>query len=280
MALAEVNFFSRSLMRTVPFYAIIPCDKAGFDGKKQETGSFQTLYLLHGIFGNYTDWVTGTRILRWASERNLAVIMPSGDNRFYTWNKSNNEDYSAFVEELVQVTRDMFHLSQKREDTFIGGLSMGGYGAIVNGLQHPELFSRIIGLSSAVHFANALENFDHFPENEDCYPFGKKFLSSIFGDVKNLRESDKNPVVLARKLAEIPEPLPAFYLGCGTEDELYPVNEGFAKILQELGYSVDWKPGSGGHEWDFWDTAIKDVIENWLPLTSSESISSGHISRD
>ncbi|WP_304418576.1 alpha/beta hydrolase, partial [Faecalibaculum rodentium] len=134
MALAEVNFFSQTLMRTVPFYAILPCDKTGFDGKRQENTPFKTLYLLHGIFGNYTDWITGTRILRWATDYGLAVIMPSGDNRFYTYNKANGEDYAAFIEELVYETRDMFRLSHDRKDTFVGGLSMGGYGAMKLGL--------------------------------------------------------------------------------------------------------------------------------------------------
>ncbi len=256
MALAEVNFFSQTLMRTVPFYAILPCDKTGFDGKRQENTPFKTLYLLHGIFGNYTDWITGTRILRWATDYGLAVIMPSGDNRFYTYNKANGEDYAAFIEELVYVTRDMFRLSHDRKDTFVGGLSMGGYGAITNGLRYPHLFSRIIGLSSALHFPTTLET------------------------TEDLKESDKNPVVQAKRLADSGQPLPVFYLSCGVDDELYSVNEAFAKTLQDLGYDVVWKPGPGAHEWDFWDRAIENVIRTWLPLENRESLGSGNIGPD
>ncbi|WP_276937318.1 alpha/beta hydrolase [Faecalibaculum rodentium] len=280
MALAEVNFFSQTLMRTVPFYAILPCDKTGFDGKREENTPFKTLYLLHGIFGNYTDWITGTRILRWATDYGLAVIMPSGDNRFYTYNKANGEDYAAFIEELVYVTRDMFRLSHDRKDTFVGGLSMGGYGAITNGLRYPHLFSRIIGLSSALHFPTTLETMEDIPETPDCYPFGRTFLSTIFGDVKNLKESDKNPVVQAKRLADSGQPLPVFYLSCGVDDELYSVNEAFAKTLQDLGYDVVWKPGPGAHEWDFWDRAIENVIRTWLPLENRESLGSGNIGPD
>ena len=76
MALVQVNFISRSLRRTVTINAIIPVDKIGVE--KTSDKPFKTLYLLHGIFGNYTDWVTGTRIQRWAEKHNLAVIMLSG----------------------------------------------------------------------------------------------------------------------------------------------------------------------------------------------------------
>ena len=84
MALIQVNFLSESLMRTVPFQVILPVDKLAFPGMPQrENKPFKTLYLLHGIFGNYTDWVSGTNIQRWAEEKDLAVVMPSGDNYFF-----------------------------------------------------------------------------------------------------------------------------------------------------------------------------------------------------
>ena len=76
MALIKVDFISKSLMRTVTINAIVPVDKLSLPGMPvREKKPFKTLYLLHGIFGNYTDWVTGTRIQRWAEENNLVVIM-------------------------------------------------------------------------------------------------------------------------------------------------------------------------------------------------------------
>ena len=137
MALIQVNFMSKSLMRMVPIQVILPVDKFfGEEGTEAEEKPFKTLYLLHGIFGNYTDWVSGTRIQRWADEKNLAVVMPSGDNAFYVDQPASANMYGEFIgKELVEITRKMFPLSRKREDTFIGGLSMGGYGAIHNGLK-------------------------------------------------------------------------------------------------------------------------------------------------
>ena len=77
MALATMNFFSKSLMRTVTINVVIPTDKIVFPGMPvPEKKPSKTLYLLHGILGNYTDWVTGTRIQALANDRNLCVVMP------------------------------------------------------------------------------------------------------------------------------------------------------------------------------------------------------------
>ena len=152
MALMEVNFFSKALMRPVTMNVILPVDKVFFgEETEEENKPFKTLYLLHGVMGNYTDWVTGTCIKRWAEEKNLAVVMPSGANMFYMDHPNANENYSEFIgKELVKITRRMFPLSHKKEDTFIAGLSMGGYGAIRNGLKYHDTFGYIIGLSSAL----------------------------------------------------------------------------------------------------------------------------------
>ncbi|MCD8069530.1 MAG: hypothetical protein LUE87_11760 [Lachnospiraceae bacterium] len=84
MALLEVNFVSKTLFRAVTFKAILPVDKLMPPGTKktEEPKSFKTLYLLHGLLGNQEDWVSGTRIQRWAEEKDLAVIMPAGENEF------------------------------------------------------------------------------------------------------------------------------------------------------------------------------------------------------
>lgn len=82
MAFIQVSFMSKTLMRTVPLQVILPVDKFTFGQPEREEKPFKTLYLLHGIFGNETDWVHGTRIQRWAEEKNLAVVMPAGRMRF------------------------------------------------------------------------------------------------------------------------------------------------------------------------------------------------------
>ena len=267
MALIQVNYLSKVLFRTVPVQVILPVDKISFQTMEYEkrTEKFKTLYLLHGLLGNYTDWVSGTRIQRWAEEKNLAVVMPSGDNAFYVNSTLPGNDYGEFVgRELVEITRKMFPLSDKREDTFIAGLSMGGFGALRNGIKYADTFGYAIGLSSALHL---------FEEN----PRTLNGENTIFGDMREARVSDKNPkVALANAIASGKE-LPKIYMACGLEDSLIESNRDFYQYLTENGADVTYVEEPGAHEWDFWDRQIKCVLD-WLPLQEEDNgLNSGNV---
>ena len=266
MALIQVNYMSKALFRLVPLNVILPVDRfdADTDRYLSEAGHrYKTLYLLHGLLGNYTDWVSRTRIQQWAEEKDLAVVMPSGDNAFYFRSRTPWNDYETFIgEELPQITRKMFPLSDKREDTFIGGLSMGGYGALRNGIVFSETFSHVAGLSAAIHI------FDDLSEEADI---------GLFDDFEKATESDLNPIVAADEMFRKKKPIPRFYMACGKQDDLMGVNTAFRDHLREKGADVTWDEEDAGHDWDFWDSQIKKVID-WLPLEEGASgLSSGHV---
>ena len=274
MALLHCNFMSRSLGRPVPIQVVLPTDKmAGPQGQAPQ-GPFKTLYLLHGIFGDETDWVCGTRLQSWAQDRNLAVVMPAGENSFYVDNPRASRLYGTYIgKELVDFTRRTFPLSAKREDTLIGGLSMGGFGAIVNGLQNPETFGAVCALSSALILDSMMEN----KEYTDFLMTNKGYYESVFGDLDQVRGSDMDYDALAEKVAKEPVK-PRFYMACGTEDGLIGVNRAFRDHLQGLGFDVTYEEGPGVHDWYFWDKYILKAME-WLPLDRPEQgISSGHVS--
>jgi len=261
MALLQVNFMSKSLMRKVPIMVILPVDKLNFsitsEIAENSNTHFKTLYLLHGIFGNYSDWVSETRIQRLAEGRNLAVVMPSGENSFYLDQPESGNFYGEFIgRELVNITRKMFPLSRKKEDTFIAGLSMGGYGAIRNGLKYHETFGCVAGLSSALNFEQMLD------ESYQVIACKK----SAFGDPKEAILSDKNPKVLVKNIKENPlGQFPKMYMACGTEDNLINSNRDFRDFLIENNVDLTYEEGPGAHTWEFWDTYIEKVLD-WLPL--------------
>lgn len=274
MAIIEVNFISKCLMRTVTFNAIIPVDKFGPQTENAEQKPLKTLYLLHGIFGNYTDWVNGTRIQAWAEANDLAVIMPSGENRFYLDDEKSGELYGEFIgKELVEFTRKLFPLSDKREDTFIAGLSMGGYGAIRNGLKYAENFGCVIGLSAAlVH-----DTWKDADNSAPIFTFRRNYYEAIFGEYDKVKGSDKDPKALLLKLKEEGRPVPKMYLCCGTEDGLITANRDFRDFLNENGVDLTYVEGPGKHDWVFWDTYIKKVLD-WLPLNrTGAGINSGNV---
>lgn len=259
MALIQVNFTSDSLMRMVPMQVILPVERI-FGRKEGER--FSTLYLLHGVTGNYTDWVSRTNIQRWAEAKGLAVVMPSGDNGFYVDRPESFNCYGEFIgRELVEITRKMFPLSCRKEDTFIAGLSMGGYGAIRNGLKYHDVYGYIAGLSTA----NMVYDIDKRTNETEYYLDRRDFAESIFGDLSKVEESDYNPRWLANNLAAGGADLPEIYLACGMEDPLIKDSRRLRDELRSAGMRVTYEEGPGNHEWDFWDRYIRRVID-WLPL--------------
>lgn len=274
MALMQINLFSSSLMRTVPIQVILPADKLTPPSvKPREDKPYPTLYLLHGIFGNCTDWLSNTRLMRYAEENDLAVVMPSGDNAFYVDQTNVNNNYGIFVgKELVELTRKMLPLSHRREETFIGGLSMGGFGALRNGLKYSETFGRIIALSSALiveGLTNRTNETPFFIERRD-------YAEAIFGNLENVMDSDKNPAFLARQIAKNHGSFPEIFMACGEQDSLLPANEAFMRLLLSLHANVTFETAPGGHDWDFWDQFIQKAIQ-WLPVSGANGISSGNV---
>ncbi|MBQ6524055.1 MAG: hypothetical protein IJI12_05285, partial [Atopobiaceae bacterium] len=206
MALIQMNYLSNALLRTVPVNVILPVDKVSSKTRDYEaqTKPFKTLYLLHGMFGNYTDWCANTRVQRWAEEKNLAVVMPSGDNMYYVNSLIPFNDYGTFIgEELPRIMRAAFPLSDRREDTFIAGLSMGGFGAIRNGFKYADTFSHIAALSSAITVLDP-----------SFHPIaGDK---AVFGDLAAAAKTDKNHQVayaqLKERVARVEVTMPEVYL--------------------------------------------------------------------
>ena len=244
MALIQVDFFAETLKKIVPFKAIIPNEPELIPEKKKMNchKNMRTLYLLHGYSGNYTDWVSGTRILDYARKYNIAVIMPSGDNSFYLDDENKTEYYGEYIgRELVDYTRKLFRLSPHREDTFIGGLSMGGYGAMLNGIKYSDTFSKIICFSGAFIHLKIIEN--------NCKSFDDEITSAaykerIFGDLSKLEESEKNPLHLLRQLQKEDRPIPEIMMTCGTEDSLLSLSRKIKKQLNDLSIQVNYNESS------------------------------------
>ena len=266
MAVFEVNFHSESLGRTVPMYVILPTDKTYFPGmpRREEGKPYKTLYLLHGVIGNYTDWLYNTRIKKYAEDRDLCVVMPSGDNSMYL--DQGVDFYGEFVgKEIVEFTRKTFPLSRKREDTYIGGLSMGGFGAMRNGLKYHETFGAIISLSGAY----VLDE-ETLIEVENPMFAGETttYKKRVYGDdLEAALISDRNPKYLIETLSRSNVDFPEIYMACGTEDFLLEKNRRIDQLLTDCGVNHTFVTGPGSHEWDFWDTYILKALE-WLPLES------------
>ncbi|MEF2964965.1 alpha/beta hydrolase-fold protein [Paenibacillus sp. M1] len=259
MAMIQVNFSSTAMRREVPFTALIPLDRPGIPGyRPTERGSMKTLYLLNGYSGSNMDWIVFSRIRELADRLNIAVIMPSGENHFYIDDEDKGELYGEYLgNELVEFTRGLFPLSRDRADTFIGGLSMGGYGAIRNGLKYADRFGRIIALSSALITYKIANASPGYSDGVADY----KYFKRVFGDLDQLTGSDKDPEALVARLKEDGSPIPDIYMACGTEDFLLDVNRRFTGYLNRVNVDHVYIEGPGAHTWDFWNDHIGEALE-------------------
>ncbi|MGI5173451.1 acetylesterase [Treponema sp. OMZ 840] len=261
MAVVYAEFFSHSLMRSVPFCAVIPAENPaptaeGVKAEKNTQTDFKTLYLLHGLYGSNTDWLTKSDIRRLSSEKNLAVIMPAAENHFYMDGSLPGEQYGRFIgEELPEIACNMFCLSKRKEDTFIAGLSMGGAGAIRTACLYPHRFSAAAGLSSA--FLNR----SHISESHPV--FTPQWADRIFGGIENMEQEYKNAV--KKLIASVHKNnRPTFYLSCGTEDFLLEANRDFHRFCTDRNIEHVYEEKSGGHDWQFWNGEIKKVIDRFI----------------
>lgn len=277
MAYIQMNVMSESLMRTVNVDVILPVDKIHFPGMPvREEKPFKTLYLLHGIFGSQVDWINGTKLQRWAEEKDLAVVMPAGENMFYVDQPKAHNYYGEFIgKELVELTRKMFPLSTRREDTFIGGLSMGGYGALRNGLKYSDTFGYLVGLS----VANMIDGIDQRTDDVDLFFESRSYAEVVFGDLSKVEGSDLDIKYLARKMKEKKAEKPKIYLACGTDDRALDGNRSLHECFAANGFDVVFDEDPGNHEWDFWNDHIKKAID-WLPLEGVAGMNSGNVVAD
>lgn len=257
VAVVTVSFQSRELMRRVNYKAIVPTSTKSLydpeDAVEVEMKDLRTLYLLHGWDGNYEDWTNNTRIIELATKFGIAVVMPSGENGFYV-DHPNGDNYGRLIgEELVNETRKLFPLSDKREDTWIAGLSMGGYGSLRNGLVYSNTFGKIAAFSSRILTSD--DKGDLSAEN----PFNSRMRAIIQSDThKDLPEE-----MDIKKLIESCINLPDLYLSCGTEDFLIEENRDLDKWLNEKGIKHRYEESPGEHNWDFWNEYIVKALE-WL----------------
>ena len=273
MAILTVNFQSNALYRHTTLTAVIPAETLpGMPPRPSD--EWRTVYLLHGMVGDCNDWLHNTPLVELATLTDTAFIMPSGDNSFYLDGKASYAKYSQFIgEELVDFTRRILPLSKKREDTTIAGLSMGGYGAIHNGLRYHETFGHIVALSSALTLEAGLKIAAGATELDEL-GHDRAYYEAIYGDLEAAARSDINASVLARRvLGEATKPLD-LYLACGWNDLLVTPNRNFVRALREMGFPHTYEEGEGTHEWAFWSKFLRRGMAHVLGRAIPDGIPS------
>ena len=260
MAIFHVTMFSNALHRLTEMTAILPVEpgmEVPEEERKKPIEPLKTVMLLHGYCGTHTDWLYGSRIQELASKYHIAVLCPTGENSFYVDDWKRDALYEQLLCETLDFSRRVFPLSHKREDTVIGGFSMGGYGALINGFKHPELFSGIIALSSAAITDNLakMETYESNPMASASY------YEHVFGLPKEIPGSDRDLKFVAKTLAESDAPAPQIFMACGTEDRLVDASNDLSQYFQSIGLEHTYVKNPGVHDRAFWDAHIEKALE-------------------
>jgi putative tributyrin esterase len=242
LSLCEVHFKSLTLGQHVTMNVLLP---------DVGTPPFATLYLLHGLTDDHTGWLRRSRVELYAAAYPLIVVMPQGFRGFYT-NHENGPAYATYVaEELRTFVERTFPARASRDGRGVGGLSMGGYGALRLALGYPHLFA------SAHSHSGPLTSGERIGPREGG-PVSLEEFRRIFG--ANPSGSDHDLAALARR-AKAAGTLPRVRIDCGVDDVLIGDNRHFHAELEQLGVPHEYEEFPGDHSWDYWDLHVREALQ-------------------
>ena len=258
MAHLTVQCFSNVLGHCITFEALLPETATNQIGMNSVDGgdTYPVLYLLHGLSDDQTIWMRRTSIERYVSERGIAVIMPFGEQSFYSDMQMGRRYWTFLSEELPDLCRCFFpRISPRREDTFAAGLSMGGYGAFKLALRRPDRFCAAASLSGVLDISAFVGR---------QMPGNARFWNAIYESPASLAQSEDDLFVAADRAAKAKDK-PLLFACCGTEDFLHGDNLHAVDVLRGKGLEVTYEEGEGTHNWVFWDKWIQRALD-WLPI--------------
>jgi putative tributyrin esterase len=257
MALLRCDFVSEVLKMDTSVTVILPQDlRTPFSPEPVPTDTAPpVLYLLHGLGDDSTAWSRQTAIERYVAPLGIAVVMPQVGRSFYA-DQVHGQPYWTFLsEELPALVESMFRVSTRREDTFVAGLSMGGYGAMKWALRDPGRFAAVASISGVLDSAQV---------RRDREPHREAVMHAAFGDA-DIDGTSEDVRHLLMEAAAGGSSLPAIYICCGEGDGLHHSNVEFAQLARDLGVPVTAEFGPGSHEWGYFDAGIRRVLD-WLPV--------------
>ena len=233
MAVATVQFHSAALGKSATYNVLLP---------DQGDGQFPVLMQLHGLSNDAHAWIQRSNIVRYVEALPLIVVLPDGSTSGYlNWSspdrlgRLNYEDF--LIDDIpAHLSR---HFQIRPGPWAIGGLSMGGYGAMRLGLKYPDRFASIWSHSSAFHLPNA-------------------------GDRPFLVDPDDADVFGHATRAATASTRPAIGFDCGVDDVLIEINRSFHCHLTELGVPHHYAEHPGAHDWTYWDEHVQDALSHHL----------------
>jgi putative tributyrin esterase len=239
MAFATIHYFSRALQKASAFNVVFPEDP---DAPRP----WAAFYLLHGLSDDHTIWARRTSVERYVQGLPLVLVMPDGGRGWYSNANVGYAYEDDLVNDIIGLVDRTFPTKAERGGRAIGGLSMGGYGAVKIGLKHHEKFASVNSHSGAVGVMR---------DTETGKRLGDEF-TRIFGDEP--RGGLEDPFAIVERIDH--GRIPKLRLDCGTDDFLLDQNRAFHKHLESLRVAHEYEEFPGGHDWAYWDRHVQEAI--------------------
>lgn len=243
---------SEIMNREVKYSILLP--EQYYDTDKR----YPVVYMLHGYGGGNNGWLKRCRFseltdsLREKQLINTCIyVMPDAENSYYINNYDSSNMYSDFmVYELIPLIDSMYRTNPKKKSRGILGLSMGGYGAVIQAFRNPDLFGSVVALSAAVRTPEIIMNmgqnsYDKYFGN--VYGYGLKGGERITAHWKNNSPYfllDSNSFSLFQDIE--------WYVDCGMQDYLWPASKAFHELLLKYNIPHEFHMRPGKHNWDYW----------------------------
>jgi S-formylglutathione hydrolase FrmB len=253
------DFFSSALRTTTNIQVLIP------DNFKEE-GPYKIVYLLHGLHGNQGAWFDNTMLPYYAKDYNAVFVCPEAGRSFYADLKYGQSFFAYVGGELPQVCKKVFNISAKREDTAVMGCSMGGYGVLKLALTYPERYGFCGAIAPACLFIKGI--LEGLRKEPGAMVEGREDLKAVLTDLYavyggDLAPREENDIIdLLKKFPACGEK-PKIYAVCGTEDDLRTENLLFREEMRKAGFDYTYEEWPGGHEWYFFNEALKKALQFW-----------------
>ncbi|MDL2232575.1 esterase family protein [Ruminococcaceae bacterium OttesenSCG-928-L11] len=259
MALASIDFFSHTLGMDTSMTVLLP-EKRGQAPTAAPERKYPVLYLLHGHSDDHTSWMRKSLVELLVRNHDLIVVMPAAHRSFYCNSKSGHQYFDFMAQELPVVVENFFPASSRREDRYVAGLSMGGYGAFHLALSRPDRYGAAGSLSGALFpfdagdsaGANALFPVADFRHN----------LESVFGPPQQFAGSENDLIHAAARLEAEGGSKPCLYMCCGKQDFLYNINRRFRDAMEQYAPSIplQYAESDGAHDWDYWNANLPALL--------------------
>jgi S-formylglutathione hydrolase FrmB len=240
MAFATINYFSRALLKASSFNIVFP-DDPGIPRP------WCVFYLLHGLSDDHTIWMRRTSIERYVANQPLVVVMPDGGRGWYTDAKEGYAHEKDLIEDVMGLVDRTFPVRAERAGRAIGGLSMGGYGAVKVGLKHHDKFASITSHSGALAFTH-----NDAKKGQELSPE----FTRIFGD--NPSGGAEDPFAIVEKIDH--GLIPQMRIDCGVDDFLLQHNRDFHEHLKKLHVPHEYEEFPGAHDWSYWDKHVQEAV--------------------